>query len=86
MSRHSCVPVFLTQNTAEMHVGTGFATQIYETDCNHFSALLIGITNNKSLKNINISNVHPENLVNIQQMTNNSHKMTISYTIIHEKM
>ena len=86
MSRHSCVPVFLTQNTAEMHVGTGFAAQIHEIDCNYFSALLIGITDNKTLKNINISNVHPENLVNIQQMTNNSHKMTISHTIIHEKL
>jgi hypothetical protein len=50
MSRHSCVPVFLTQNTAEMHAGTGFAAQIHEIDCNYFSALLIGITNNKTLK------------------------------------
>ena len=80
------MPVFLTQNTAEMHVGTGFAAQIYEIDCNYFSALFIGIANNKTLKNINISNVHPENLVNIQQMTNNSHKMTISHTIIYEKL
>ncbi len=81
-----CAGIFFAQNTAEMHVGTGFAAQIHEIDCNHFSALLIGITDNKTLKDINISNVHPENLVNIQQMTNNSHKMTISHTIIHEKL
>ena len=40
----------------------------------------------KHLKNINLSNVHSENMVNIQHMTNNSHKMTISHTLINEKL
>ena len=60
--------------------------QIYEIDCSTISALSIDIFNNKTLKNINLSNVHPENMVNIQQLTINSHKMTISHTLIYEKL
>jgi hypothetical protein len=81
-----CAGIFFAQNTAELHGGTGFITQIYEIDCNAISALSIDIFNNKTLKNINLSNVHPENMVNIQHMTNNSHKMTISHTLINEKL
>lgn len=81
-----CAGIFLTQNTAELHDGACFFTQIYETDCNTISVLLIDISHNKTLKNINLSNVHPENMVDTQHMTNNSHKMTISHTFIYENL
>ena len=81
-----CAGIFFAQNTAELHGGACSVTQIYEIDCNNISALSIDIFYNKTLKNINLSNVHPENMVNIQHLTNNSHKMTISHILIYEKL